>query len=151
MNDDSCKVIWCVRGGAGSQRLIPKLDSLLPTDPPPTPKILIGYSDITALHLYLVNKYNWPTMHGIMLDAIGSGSFAPNSPTVKSLVDLLFNLTTLICEPLMTRLDSRGDIVTISTEVTGGNLTLVETSIGTKWEVNATGKILFLEDTGEAG
>jgi len=113
-------------------------------------KILIGYSDITVLHCYLQYKYGWPTIHGPMLESIANGFYDPEGESVIALRSLLFNLTTLICEPVLTRLDSKGPFSPISTEVVGGNLTLIETSIATIWEVKATGRILFLEDTGEA-
>jgi len=150
MMDNDCKVIWTIRGGAGCIRIIKFLEEQLPPTPPPTPKILIGYSDITALHLYFQYKYNWPSMHGAMLDAIASGAYPPNSETVTALRSLLFNLTTQICEPVLSRIDRNINTPTIEAVVTGGNLTLVETSIGTNWTVNASGKILFLEDVGEA-
>ncbi|XP_021954514.1 putative carboxypeptidase RC0549 [Folsomia candida] len=149
LTNDECKAIWCIRGGSGCIRLIKYLESQLPPTPP-SPKVLIGYSDITVLHMYLHYKYNWPTMHGPMLESIANGFYDPAGESVVALRSLLFNLTTLICEPVMTRLDTRGPLSPVNTQVVGGNLTLVETSIGTSWEVNATGKFLFLEDTGEA-
>jgi muramoyltetrapeptide carboxypeptidase len=151
LTDDNCKVIWCIRGGSGCIRLIKYLEANLPPpETPPTPKIVIGFSDITVIHLYLQHKYNWATIHGPMLEAISNGFFDPDGESVKSLTDLLFNVTTTICEPMLTRIDSRGGALSISTEVVGGNLTLVETSIGTLWEINGRGKIIFLEDVGEA-
>lgn len=58
--DENVKIIWCVRGGAGSIRLIPYLEARLPAKV--DHKILIGYSDITVLHLYFEYKYGWQTI-----------------------------------------------------------------------------------------
>lgn len=58
--DPNVKIIWCVRGGTGSIRLIPYLEQRLPATL--AHKIFIGYSDITVLHLYFQYKYGWQTM-----------------------------------------------------------------------------------------
>lgn len=58
--DDNIKIIWCVRGGGGSIRLIPYLEENLPAKL--NHKIFVGYSDITVLHLYLQKKYGWQTI-----------------------------------------------------------------------------------------
>lgn len=58
--DDNVKIIWCVRGGTGSIRLVPFLDDKLPATL--NHKIFIGYSDITVLHLYFESKYGWQTI-----------------------------------------------------------------------------------------
>lgn len=58
--DDDVRIIWCVRGGTGSIRLVPYLEEKLPATL--NHKIVIGYSDITVLHLYLQHKYGWQTI-----------------------------------------------------------------------------------------
>ena len=55
------KAIWCLRGGYGSMRLVPHL---LKLRPPRKPKLLIGFSDITSLHLFFNQHWKWPTIHG---------------------------------------------------------------------------------------
>jgi muramoyltetrapeptide carboxypeptidase len=150
IRDPLCKIIWCIRGGSGCIRLVPFLDKEFSSSPPAEPKLLIGYSDITALHLYVSKNFRWPTMHGPMLEGIVNGQYDPTGQSVTLLKDLIFDRINEVFEPTMTRLDSRDPIGTISTEVIGGNLTLVETSVATGWEINGTGKIIFLEDVGEA-
>jgi len=150
IRDPLCKVIWSIRGGAGCIRLVPYLDREFSSNPPTDPKLLIGYSDITVLHLYFSNNFSWPTMHGAMLEGVVNGQYDPSGQSVTLLQDLIFNRISNVFEPVMTRLDSRGPIGTISTEVIGGNMTLVEISIATGWEIKGTGKIIFLEDVGEA-
>jgi muramoyltetrapeptide carboxypeptidase len=150
LTDPECKIIWCIRGGIGSIRLIPFLDSALPVEPPSL-KILIGFSDITALHLYLIHKYNWPTIHGPTLEAIATGVYDPEAEFLTTLKNLLFNSTDRICEPVLTRLDSNGPIGPLSSQVTGGNMSLVGNTLGTSWAIKTQGKILFFENTRETG
>lgn len=141
------KIIWCIRGGTGSIRLIPYLESQLP--PTLNHKIFIGYSDITVLHLYLQKKYGWQTIQGPMLDAIASGRYDRESESVLSLEDLIFERKDKICVESK-KLDENAPVTRIQSKIVGGNAVLVETSIGTLWEVNAQGKMLFLEDVEES-
>lgn len=144
--NDNCKVIWCIRGGSGCNRLINYLEERLPSEPP-TAKLFIGYSDITVLHIYLQKKYNWQTVHGAMLEAIVNGSYDQSSETVVSLVGLIFNRLTSICYPTLQRFDEGEPLGNpLNAPIVGGNLTLVEASIGTSWEIGTQDKILFLED-----
>lgn len=53
------KIMWAIRGGIGCLRLIPILEELLPATL--NSKILIGFSDVTALHFYFISKYGWQT------------------------------------------------------------------------------------------
>lgn len=148
--NDNCKVIWCIRGGSGCNRLIEYLEERLPIEPP-TPKLLIGYSDITVLHIYFQNKYNWQSIHGAMLEAIVNGSYDQSSETVVSLVSLIFHSVSSICYPSLTRLDAGEPLSDpISAPLIGGNLTLVEASIGTLWEIDTKDKILIIEDVSVA-
>lgn len=146
--DDSVKVIWCIRGGAGSIRLIPYLEERLPATL--SHKILIGYSDITVLHLYLQKKYGWQTLQGPMLEAIVRGGYDQSEESVASLTDFIFERQQSICLPPLTILNDDFSVTGIKSKVVGGNAALVEASIGTLWEINAEEKILFLEDVGEA-
>lgn len=119
LQDEDCKAIWCITGGSGTIRLIPFLERALPSSPPPSYKVLIGFSDITVLHLYLQSKYNWPSVQGTMLEVIGNGTNVDEG-SLLLLENLLFNRTQRICEPSMRRLDSRGNFTGIEgTVVTG--------------------------------
>ena len=59
--DDAVDAIWCVRGGYGASRLLPALDYALMRR---KPKALIGYSDITALHMAIQRHVGLVTFHG---------------------------------------------------------------------------------------
>ena len=58
--DSGSKAIWCIRGGYGSQKLMPYIIKM---KKPMKPKIFIGYSDVTALQIFLNLKWKWPVLH----------------------------------------------------------------------------------------
>ncbi|MGL9732628.1 MAG: LD-carboxypeptidase [Wolbachia sp.] len=146
---DDSKIIWCIRGGTGASRLIPYLERL-PNDKKEriaqNKKILIGYSDITALHIYLQAKYGWQTLHGTMLEMIVNNSVSESS--VEKLKELILNKRNYIRFDNLKIINNSIKLknVRLESKIVGGNMTLVENSIGTTWQINAKGKILFLED-----
>ena len=136
------KAIICVRGGYGSMRLIPALMAL---PKPDAMKLFVGMSDITALHLFLQQQWQWPTIHG----ALNVDKFS--SESISALKALLFGESDQIIldgSPLnfLAQKPHRLDA-----EVTGGNLCLVQASIGTPWQLNGADKIIFLEEVNERG
>jgi muramoyltetrapeptide carboxypeptidase len=140
-------VIWALRGGYGSARLINKLSEL---KAPKQEKIFIGFSDITALHLFLSQQWNWHTIHGCGLIQILDKNQDPKNyfkiADIVSKKQPMQSISNL--KPLNKEAVKRNKIEGC---LTGGNLTLVENSIGTSWQVKTAGKIVFLEDTGEKG
>ncbi|KAA0942450.1 MULTISPECIES: LD-carboxypeptidase [unclassified Pseudomonas] len=144
--DTSIDAIFCLRGGYGTPRLLDRLDfDLLKANPKP----FVGYSDITALHV-AINRYaGFVTFHGPMLNADLLGE--KQQPTESSLFSLLrgqlkagsalshpvaFPLTTI--EPGI----ARGRLL-------GGNLSMIAATMGTAYELDAKGIILFIEDINE--
>ncbi len=140
--------IWCVRGGYGANRLIPQLAKL--KRPPGPPKLFIGYSDITTLHVFLNEKWGWPTIHGPMIDRIGRGLIL--EPQLKELRSLFFGETS---EVEFKNLKPLNDLAhrakTIKAPVTGGNLMTLQGSIGSKAPWVSAGSIVFLEEIDERG
>ncbi len=139
--------IWCVRGGYGVSRILPMLDYELIRR---NPKVLVGYSDITALHLAILTKTGLVTYHG----PVGSSDFPLYA--FQSVQSALFGdqggYTVLpASEPSDTEATfsvlrsgrARGQLV-------GGNLTLLAALCGTEYMPDLTGKIVFMEDIGEA-
>ncbi|WP_253305935.1 LD-carboxypeptidase [unidentified bacterial endosymbiont] len=150
LTDDS-RFIWCLRGGYGSARLIPYLERLPPEVKAKirdnrTQKIVIGYSDITALQLYLQKKYQWPALHATMLSEIINHKVAPQS--VDQLLAFITAPPKSIVIPQLTLLSQKAlpNDFKLEARVVGGNLTLVETSLGTCWQLAAANQFLFLED-----
>lgn len=83
-----------------------------------------------------------------MLEAIATGVYERSSDSVTFLEDLIFERREKICFPAK-KLTSSVNVTKIESTVVGGNNVLVELSIGTLWELNAEGRILFLEDVDE--
>lgn len=138
MDDPQIKAVICFRGGYGTIRLLQDIRSeqlLL------NPKWFIGYSDITALHLFLNSHLNIASLHGTM-----PINFTENTPealgTLKS---------SLFGEPLEIEVSSHSSnrIGEATAQVIGGNLAIVQSLMGTPYEMDTKGKILFLEDVDE--
>lgn len=141
------KAIWCLRGGYGSMRLIPHL---LKLKPPVKPKLFIGFSDITALHLFFSQRWNWPVIHGRTISQMHP-EFS-GTPDRKLLTDIIFGKKKEnTFKKLIPLNESASESKTISASITGGNLRILQSSLGTSWELKAKGKILFIEDVAERG
>ena len=141
--DTPNNIIWCARGGYGSARLI---DNLFQLSKPNKEKMFIGYSDITALHLFLSQHWGWKTIHA----AVPLELFMPDKdPKNFTLLADLINHKASSCS-----IDDLQPINNIAKQITtpivgfttGGNLTIIQTSIGTKWQIDSKNKILFVED-----
>lgn len=140
------KAIWCLRGGYGSMRLIPYLQKI---KPPTKPKLFVGFSDATALHLFLQQEWKWPTLHARTISQLDPQSTAPDLGLLK---DFIFGKKTkLVYDGLKPHNAAAKKSGTIEAPLTGGNLKLLQSSIGTPWELKSTGRILFFEDVGERG
>jgi len=133
------KTIVAATGGYGAARILPYLD---PDVFRRNPKSFVGYSDITALHLWLMRRAQLRVFHGPTLDDLSLGG---TDPTVLS---LLSALTTPRPQMDLGRDVARavrpGKAVG---RLTGGNLSLVQQSIGTPYEIDTKDAILFLEET----
>ncbi|MBI2876249.1 MAG: LD-carboxypeptidase [Candidatus Tectomicrobia bacterium] len=140
--DPEVKAIFCARGGYGSLRLIRRL---APQVIRAHPKIFMGYSDITTLLLYLQFHCSLVAFHGPMVAAdLGRD---PSPQTQEHLLRVLGSPQPPgeIWEPTVEVL--RKGVA--SGPLTGGCLTLVALSLGTPFEIQTQGAILFLEDVGE--
>jgi len=138
--DPECDAIICSRGGYGTVRIIDKLDF---SEFKKNPKWLVGFSDITILHSCLSNL-EFATIQGVMpkyfLDAVGNPT-----ESLNSLMNLLEGKK--IEYSISSNKFNRKGIV--SAELVGGNLSIISSLQGTKYEVETNGKILFLEDVDE--
>lgn len=136
------KAVICARGGYGSSRLIPHLSKI---SPPRTAKLFVGMSDITALHLYFEKHWQWPTIHG----GLTQEKFSPES--IAALKLLLFGYIEQTEHFGLPLNEHAAQSRLIEANLTGGNLCLVQTSVGTVWQINGSQKIIFLEEVGERG
>ncbi len=141
------KIIWCLRGGYGSNKLLPYLDKI---KKPPKQKLLVGISDITSLHLYFEQRWNWPTLHASLLDRMGSGK-VPKKIENETMNILFGKSKSIEFKKLKAMNKAALNLRKIKASVVGGNLVVLQSSIGTPYQVKTDGKFLFIEDLGERG
>lgn len=143
--DKNIKGIFSIRGGYGCARLLDLIDFKIIKK---NPKIFVGYSDITALHIAINQKSKLITYHGPMvstelikgLDEY-SADYYKRFLFSKEKINEIFN-------PVGCNLEIINDGIA-SGQLIGGNLSLVCSSLGTKYEINTKNKILFLEEVDE--
>ena len=140
LDDPEVKVIWCARGGYGSVRIIDRLDF---SKFKKHPKWLIGFSDITVLHSVL-HQNGFQSVHAIMPISLTHPN-PDRKAAVQSLKDF-FSSHKLHYEIAPDSLNITGRT---KAKVVGGNLSLLVSLLGSKYQINPAGKILFLEDVGE--
>lgn len=146
--DPEVRAVFCIRGGYGSGQLLDRIDySVIRRNP----KIFLGYSDITALHLAIQKQAGLVTFHGPMMlarfteytrklfrkalfekEPLGVISNPPDSDPLR---------------PAHMYRTVRGGVA--RGPLTGGNLSLICSLMGTPYEPDTRARILFLEDVGE--
>jgi muramoyltetrapeptide carboxypeptidase len=143
IEDPKTRAIFCMRGGYGSSRLWPYLSSAKVAGD----KLVIGYSDETALHLAFRNL--WPQIqliHGPNVATHQLIGLEPSQETNRRLLRAsLFDPSYEIVEPVefIRKGSAIGPLI-------GGCLSVIAASVGTPYALNAAGAVLFLEDAGEA-
>jgi len=144
--DREVDAIICLRGGYGTPRLLDRIDfELLRNNAKP----FIGYSDITALHLAISRYAGFVTFHGPMLNADLLGD--KQKPTESSFFNMLRGQVTadsVLVHP------AAYPLTTVSPGIAhgrllGGNLSMIAATMGTPYEIDAEGAILFIEDINE--
>jgi len=146
--DPEVSGIFAIRGGYGSEQLLDHIDYALIRS---NPKIFLGYSDITALHLAINKKAGLVTFHG----PVALSRFTDY--TQKYFRKALFEtapIGVVTNPPESNTLRPAHTLRTVrpgraSGPLIGGNLTLISTTMGTPYEIETTGRILFIEDVGE--
>lgn len=141
--DPQIRGIFCNRGGYGMQRIVQQLDfAAVRRDP----KLVIGFSDITALHTALWTQAGLVSVHGPVSTQLERGD-----DFTRSIRDALMSTEAV-------RIEADAAEATFSVRTTGraqglllgGNLSILCTSIGTSFMPDLRGAILLLEDVGEA-
>lgn len=138
---DEVKGIFCARGGYGAGRILPYLDFTLIRR---HPKVFVGSSDVTILHLALTQRARLMTFHGPMVEP--DFTRRNNPLTHRSLRALLLDGKVFEGTIAGRFLSRRGRI---TGELTGGNLSLITFSLGTAFAIQTKGKVLFLEEVNE--
>ena len=140
------KAIWCVRGGYGASRIIPDLLKLKKQKE----KLFIGISDITTLHLFLIQKWGWRTAHASLLDRLAEKKLTPENE-FELMEALSGNKSEFEFSNLIPMNEKAKKNAVIKSKIIGGNLTVLASNIGTANSLTAKNYILFLEDLGERG
>lgn len=144
--DPEVRAVFAVRGGWGGARILPLLDwDAIRANP----KLFIGFSDVTAIHLAFASRAGYATIHG------GNASSSWPKEEWESLWRLAFaggtpvlggaEIEAAVGRPGRTIRGGRAQ-----GRLLGGNLTIISTLMGTGWMPDFRGAILFAEDVNEA-
>lgn len=136
IDNKEIKAIFFSRGGYGCARILEKIDFSSLTK---NPKWIVGFSDITVFHSYLNKHLRLESLHSVM-----PGNFSDNK-SVLLLKNALFG------EKIKYELPANQYNVSgnCSANIVGGNLSVLYSLRGTKYDLNYNNKILFIEDIGE--
>lgn len=143
-SNDKVNGILCLRGGYGTPRILDMIDYGLIKK---NPKVFIGYSDITSLHIAINQKSNLVTFHGPMAASNMVENF--DEFTRKDFMRAItknkgYNIENPDKEYIKSLNSGYAE-----GEITGGNLTLITSSLGTPYEIDTKRKILFIEEISE--
>lgn len=142
--DPEVDAVFCMRGGYGTPRILDRIDYEIIKE---NPKIFVGYSDITALHVAIYKKTGLVTFHGPMVfelakrfDALSWSTLFGNLTNPDPVGGYISSLGN--CQYTIVKGEAEGKLI-------GGNLSLLAALIGTPYEVDTKDKILFIEEVEE--
>jgi muramoyltetrapeptide carboxypeptidase len=136
------RAVFCSRGGYGSTEILDGLGTARLRQA----KIFCGFSDLTSVHIFLWQKFRWVTFYGPLV--AGGFDAGPNATGGFDPDTFMWSMTRTSsgwAAPLEGETFTRGNAEGI---LLGGCITLIETSMGTPWELDTRGSILLLEDRG---
>jgi len=148
LTDPSIDGVVFARGGYGSMRLLPLLQDVWPLLRD-RPKALVGFSDVTALHL-ACNHHGLVSLHGPLVETL-----APEPDGTGRTASCAYLAAMLRGGLGMVRAEDAGTSARAVVSgrargrLIGGNLSLLAATVGTPWEVQTEGAILLVEDVGE--
>lgn len=140
LDDDSVKAIWAARGGYGTVRIIDLLDF---TKFKQKPKWIAGYSDITVLHSHMHNM-GYETIHSVMGGEMDRDSVGVQK-SIATLKKAFFG-NELSYEIAPSEYNRSG---TAKGQIVGGNLSILQSLLGSNSQIDTNNKILFIEEIGE--
>jgi muramoyltetrapeptide carboxypeptidase len=153
IHDPNVKAIFPCRGGYGLTRIIDRIDYAALRK---NPKVLIGFSDLTALHLAVAKKARLVTFHAPMPQASlwredGDYGYSATMFWRSVLADQYKKDKGYVIDLPKGHPGPQRLVGGVATgRLTGGNLTLICATLGTPYAIDAKDKLLFLEDTDEA-
>lgn len=146
ISDPAIDAVFCLAGGYGTPRLLPDLDMDLIHN---NPKIIEGYSDITALLTSIHDHTGLVTFHGPMANWDFGRDIDYNREGLWNVMSKTLPHGPLSIPENFTKPQTIIPGV-VSGKLVGGNLSLLVTTLGTPWEINTENCILFIEDVEEA-
>ena len=135
LTDPDVRAVFCSRGGYGSQRVAPYLEIPAGTRPKP----VVGFSDNTALLNYLGRAEGWHSLYGAHPDPAKPGE-----------LDKVLAVLMVGEKPAYENLKIVRPGRAVRAPVAGGCLSLLSTAVGTPCFPDLAGRLLFIEDVGEA-
>ena len=141
-------VIWCARGGHGTTRLLPLLQKLALDSGMPQKKLLVGYSDSTALMEYVRAYWGWSTLHAPMPSL---RKFSLLGPADWQAMSGWLEGQDVVAPWAETRLKFwvNPPKAAIHGPLVGGNLSVWNCLLATRFQPAVQGSLLFLEDVDE--
>lgn len=149
------KALWAILGGYGTAEVVAIIERSS-FSPPACPKLIIGFSDITALHL-LAASWGWPSLHGPVA-GLGKELYSETQEDVNRKTEL--SSVFKIIKGEINHLEHTFEVIhpgnnptemPIVGSVIGGNLSIIENHSGTKTALDGKGRFVFFEDTPEDG
>ena len=147
--NDKIDAIFASRGGYGAMRVLPHLDFGVIKD---NPKIFMGYSDVTTLHVAIHQRTGLVTFHGPSIEGYAGDNPEKDLPTGKSNIDRALKMLSK-AEPwgnlenpdkgMLLRTIVRGKA---KGTLFGGNLSMITHTLGTEDSIDTKGRIMFFED-----
>ena len=146
--DPEVKAVFTIRGGYGSAQLLDDIDYDLIRR---NPKVFLGFSDITAMHLAIHRKTGLVTFHGPVTLSKFTGYTQEHFRRAMFETKPIGSVTN---PPASDPLRPSHTLRTVKPgkargQLVGGNLSLIASLMGTPYEIDTRGKILFIEDVGE--
>ncbi len=140
--------LWAVRGGYGSLQLLPHL----PKKPPRgvKSKWILGYSDVTSLHHFFLDHWGWQGVHAPLFETLSTQKIrAVDLRSLKALLQgRLGQMEIKGLRPANVKAEKSSRV---SGTLMGGNLTVIQSSMGTPFQCIGKGRVVFFEEVGERG
>jgi muramoyltetrapeptide carboxypeptidase len=139
--DPEVQAVFCARGGYGVQRMVDLLDweSIAAAGP----KVLVGFSDVTALHQAFAARLGLSTIHGPVVTSLGTGDDESRAHLRSLLFDPVPGVA-LTPSPVETLVGGRAEGVLV-----GGNIAMLASEVGSRNSLRAAASIAVLEEIGE--
>ena len=146
--DPEIKGLFFTRGGYGAARILPLLQR--EKIAAAAPKAVVGFSDATALFAYLHAVAGISVIHGPCLAAPALARTPPQQTELDALRQALFRPQDMPAFDLQFLPQAHRPAEAVSGPLLGGSLAVLVTTLGTPWEIDTRGALLFLEDVNEA-